>query len=129
MIFQGRLMSVLGSFRSASNRSQGILKKFNCFKQFSICFNEVLGVLQDCLKEISMKFKERFEWFNNVLRLFQGGFKQVSRVCQDCLKASLRKFQRCLKRVLRVFLESFRGVFMFQGNLILYFCCCMAVLI
>ena len=56
MIFQGRLMSVLGSFRSASNRSQGILKKFNCFKQFLICFNEVLGVLPDCLKTVSRRF-------------------------------------------------------------------------
>ena len=54
--------------------------------------------------------------FKEVSRVFQGCFKGVSRKFQGCFKGVLRKFQGCFKEVSRVFKGSFKNISReFQG--------------
>ena len=48
--------------------------------------------------------------FQDILRKFQGCFKEVSRTFQESFKGVSRKFQDCFKKLPRMFQDSFKGV-------------------
>ena len=72
-----------------------------------------------CVKGVSRVFRadsRRFQeglyegLFKDVSRVFRACFKRISRVFQGCFKDVSREFQGCSKLVLRVFEVSFKGV-------------------
>ena len=63
-------------------------------RKFQRCFEEVSRVFQGSFKDISTKF--------------QGCLTEVSRVYQESFMDVSRKFQGCFKKVLRVFQGCFK---------------------
>ena len=116
-----------GWCKDVSRVNKGIFKEFAVSWKFGECFegvsrvfhrslkgtlrklqrwfSEVLGVLQECFKEI----KECFNCFNDVSWLFQGKFKYVLCVFKD-VWIVLSVFHGCFKDVSSVFWRSCKDI-------------------
>ena len=74
----------------------GVSRKFQGCLKFQGCFEEVLRVFTGNFRGVSRKFQKCLK---EVSRVFQGSFKSVS-----------RKFQGCFKNVSRVFQVKIEGI-------------------